>query len=83
MNNETGITEQYQTVTPFQAEQMKRFDTVCTTLNKIEAQVNELHKIVFELLGGLAQAQNASGMQGMMARQLPDMSQHFTEGYGA
>lgn len=47
-------------------------------LDRIEQHVMELHHIVQTLLTGIGEAQNAGGMAGMMARQLPDMTTFLT-----
>lgn len=52
-----------------------------TQLDRIEVKVNELHLIVKTLLEGIGEAQNSSGMAGMMARQLPDVSKLNTLDY--
>lgn len=47
-------------------------------LDRIEQHVTDLHLIVDTLLKGIGEAQNAGGMAGMMARQLPDMTTFLT-----
>jgi len=44
-------------------------------LDRIEQKVSEMHEIVMNLVKGIGNAQMAGGMPGMMARQLPDMTQ--------
>lgn len=51
-----------------------RDEMVREEIMRIGSQVSELHEVVMNLVKGIAAAQQAGGMAGMMARQLPDMT---------